>query len=1241
MNHSALYTLLLAILFAGCSTDSLDWDVSDNSFRVSFDVTLTDGYPQSQVKTRGTPQVGVAAYENEKITVLAYDQTSAFGAKKDFTAVLSKSGNNWLPDTVKSYDGVTYNFYAYASDLDKITNTRNNNGLSISSTTVGGNVPSISYIVPKDVTRQPDLLIGNKVENKASGKVPLSMYHALSCVGFVATSKHVGNIRKVKSVTLKKVYGEGTTTLAKASDSTIVWATFGEPNITFFAGMKNDEPLDENLDSISQNLSYLMNGDGYLMMIPQKLPEGAQVVMEIWDGQDSLSIHSIVYDIPPTTWEPGKKYMYYFDEPKFDGVATYYEKYSNNRMGLYYYDNEKLQNTLLDDQIIVDAGYGLLVPASTYTRYPSIYLGLENYDNDSKEKSNSDGSIAAVLSVYQNMECVLYPLSQERYPYSRTATSRRGLQPAYIEQAVKIESGVSKIGSGKPINTRGYLLPHYAKGIYLTANTPQSYVIRTPIQMRNISYQTNNTNGGLTTNKIYYQEAEILDFSIYNDRNVYGTDVNGSSFYKESIVIGGFGGTYSPTNNKAIIAGLIINTPADHNKHTALFEWVTFSGKISKVETAASCIYVCASTQTDLYISGIAAINNGTIEHTINRAAITANSSKGIRIAGIAGLNTHRIISCNNYGVINNQSNNLSSVTGGIVAWSEKYYSWKDVKDENIKNAFKKLQKENFSSDMEEKYPGALISTCNNYARVIGAARTGGIAGVNNFGGVVYNCTNSAEIRNNSKQTSQVIIGGIVGLQQCGLENNSTTNPDGDDPPKFFSTIQDCLNIGNVTATSGVLGNENLAVGGIVGYNDFARGTSGVSHPNDGYGIEAYGRVNQCVVKNARISGYYSDTGGIAGINSGNVNHSRCDKVYVGGVFGRGEGKQRNSAGGIVGTNNNYVGNCLFTHSYGIAFPISSAPMWSGSSSAGGIVGINNAPSQDLKSESGFVQKCIFAAIAPTNIPTGADIGTFAPIAGWTGGYLFRNWKNEPHLRKDITSIDATTGATPLYTIDDNYYVSGTEVNHTDGNISFPNEPTTDVVVGPFLSGRYPYGQIPLSLSEQDLIPLPGWFGSGWKSDIRPPVVPKWYDSPYSLPNASGTTYLLGTIVQAIKQRKESAQYGPVNLTLSGLSVSNTVRISLNYMSSEDLNYVEYIACDLSQIQFSSNNAGGTGSLFFRAPDGWKFDNSQTDPKPYKMTVTDKNANSIKTYYYCLVTATSGKKIKMIPPAVRKKIIKR
>lgn len=1241
MNYNSLYTIvLLAILFAGCSTDSLDWDVSDKSSQVGFDVILTQAYPQPQVKTRGTPQVGTTAYENEKITVLAYDQTSTSGTKKDFTAVLSKSGSSWLPDTVKYYDGVTYNFYAYASDLEKITNTRNNNGLSIHSPTVGNNVPTISYTVPEDVSQQPDLLIGNKVENKASGQVSLSMYHALSCVGFVATSKHIGNVRKVKSVTLKNVYGEGTTTLAKASDSTIVWTTSGEPNITFSAGMKNGEPLDENLDSISQNLTYLMNGDGYLMMIPQKLPQGAQIVMDIWDGQDSLSIHSIVYDIPPTTWEPGKKYMYYFDEPKLDGVATYYEKYSNGAMGLYYYDNETLENTLLNDQAIVDAGYGLLVPASTYTRYPSIYLGLENYGIDSKDKSISDGSIAAVLSVYENMECVLYPLSQERYPYSRTAISRRGLQPAYIEQAVKIESGVSEKGSGKPINTHGYLLPHYAKGIYLTANTPKSYAIRTPIQMRNISYQTN-TDGGLTTNKIYHQEFKTLDFSIRNDCKVYGIDVNGSSFYKESIVIGGFGGTYSHVSDLATIAGLIINTPADHNQHTALFEWVTFSGKISKVETAASCIYVCTSTQTELYIAGIAARNDGTIEHTINRAAITANSNKDIRIAGITGLNTHRVIGCDNYGVINNQSNNLSSITGGIVAWNEKYYSWKDINDENIKNAFKKLQKENFSSDMEKTYPGALISTCNNYARVIGAARTGGIAGVNNFGGVVYNCTNCAEIRNNGKQTSQIIIGGIVGLQQCGLENNSTTNPLKNDPPKFFSTIQDCLNTGNVTATSGVLGNENLAVGGIVGYNDFARGTSGVLHPDDGYGIEAYGRVNQCVVKNARISGYYSDTGGIAGINSGNVNHSRCDNVYVGGVFGSGGEKQRNSAGGIVGINNNYVGNCLFTHHYATSFPISSAPMWIGSSSAGGIVGINNAPSQELKSESGFVQKCIFAAIAPANIPTGADIGTFAPIAGWTGGYLFRNWKNEPHLKLDHTSIDATTGATPLYTIDDNYYASGTEVNHTDGNISFPNEPARDVAVGPFVSGRYPYGQIRFSLSEKDLIPLSGWFGSGWKSDVRPPVVPKWYDSSYSLPSAGGTTYLLGTIVQAIKQRKNSSQYGPVDLTLFGLSVSNTVRISLNYMSPEDLNYVEYIACDLSQVQFLSNNAGGTGSLFFRAPDGWSFDSAQKDPKPYKMTVTDKDAIPIKTYYYCLVTATSGKQIKMIPPKVRKKITKR
>lgn len=1240
MNRRTLYTILFVLAaLTGCQNELLEFEQASDPTRVIFQVTVADSYPQSAIQTRGTPQTSITAYEKDKITVQALDLTSGVNSKKDFTVTLSRSGTAWVYTPERQYNGLTYNFYAYASDLEPITSTINKNGLRIFSSEAGGD--SIAYTVPNEITKQPDLLIADKIEDKNSGQVQLKLHHALACVGFVASSKHVDNTRKVKSVKITRVYKSGAVSIIKNPNEAIEWFTSGDTaDVSLEAGMNDTTQLGGSYDAIKDNLTYLMKGDGYLMMVPQTLPEGAQVIMKIWDGINSSSIHTITYDIPPTTWESGKKYMYYFDEPILEGAATYYERYKDGTYGFYYYDGKDntstVTNTIMDatkNPVIVDAGYGLLVPASVYTQYPSIYLGINNGRDDPKDKSTSDGNIVAQLSVFTGtpVDCVLYPLSQDNYPFSRTATTRRGLQPSRTDVPMKIEAGVSETGSGKPVNTHGYFLPHYAKGVYTSSSIPTSYSIRSPIQVRNISYQTDGSNGaGVTTKKTYIQEFGTLDFSIHNNRTIYGNDVKGTTSYKESIVIGGFGGTFdgaqSPSGT-AVIAGLIISTPENHPHDIALFEWVTAGGKLNNIETAASCIYTATQTTAKSYIAGIAASNNGLVEKVVNRASITNKSTSSMEVGGIVGLNSKLMQDCENYGVVNNESSNISSRTGGIVAINEMFIKWAEL-GADAKQIFRNLQDKDFNGDIMG-HPGAVIYNCKNHARIVGAGRTGGITAYNNSGGVIYQCTNIGEIRNNGKCTSEIILGGIVGLQQCGEENN---NPK--DPPKFFSVIQECINKGNVTASSGALGNTNLAVGGIVGNNDFAPPQEGTSNE-----IAAYGKVNRCVVDGATISGYFSDTGGIAGLNSGNVNRSLCTQVYVGGTFGQGQG--RNSAGGIVGTNNNYVGSCLFEHSSPTT-PISEAPMWSGSSSSGGIVGINNTNSNELKSSSGYVQKCIFAAQAPKNVRTGTEIGTFAPIAGFSGGYLYRAYDGTPHLR-DTTEVDATTGATPLYTLDDNYYGSGKienkEINFTNENVTFPNEPQVELdKIGPFISGRYPYGQTRFQTDGVNIIPVNGWFFLNgfetWKRDSRPPIpygLPAGYASHnYFLPSGGGALYIQKALIQAIQTIQSSGNPGEASFKPNGLKIASTVRVSLNYMSEDELSNITAITCDLSDVTFLSNNAGGEGSLFFRAPPGWKFDPSQTNPKPYKMIVLNDDGSKKSHYWYSLVTSGTERQIKMV-----------
>lgn len=1129
MKHLIIYVLFIVTLLAGCRDEIFETDRLDPK-QITVSVSLVNEYPQSEVLTRGTPQPDLSKYANRTITLIGIDQTVGDGTR-DFSSSLYKT-SSWQLDPNHAYDRLTFDFYALGSDLEAITTTKNNNGLKINKFKADG---TITYEVPTDVTLQPDLIVADTVKGKKEGAVKLTMHHALSAVGVVASSKHAG--RRIHSFTVKNVFAAGEMKVLKEAGKEIKWANYTKTDLVF-TSQANDEKLGTSLPPDNE-LTKFMNGDGYLMMIPQELPEGAQIEVVLWDGSTEASKSIQHYDIPPTTWEPGKKYIYYFDEPILKGVATYYERYSNGEYGFYYFDKDEssdvLKNTikteaeLATDKVeIIDAGYSLLTPANIFAKFPTIYLGLEDNINTPKFKSTSKGNVVARLKAFTGVEldCILYPVSQNEYPYSRIEAAnkeRKGMQPYYNNDNVarRIEAGTSETGTGKPIETQGYVMSNYAKAVYTAEATTNEHSIRTPIQMRNISYQASMAN-------TYIQELEILDFSYNANKMTLGKDI--LQYFRESIVIGSFGGAYDGTKTcsgsrtNAKISGLLVQTLSTASYNTALFEQVGALGKVSNMEVLANSAFINVSGNSSNYMAVFAAQNSGRLSNLINRASIT-NNANNTHIGGICGWNLRLVKECTNVGTISNQSGSeLSDInkTGGIVARNEKGYEWKE--SGTPRDKFLEHWKTDYNGS--ESFPAALVLECKNEATVTGASYIGGIVGYNNYGGVIWKCTNTAEVSSNRNASLTIIyLGGIVGIQQCGQENKSETNPGGS-PPGYFTLTQECVNTGRVTLRSGQLG-HSLAVGGIVGNNDFARGTDGEKSPDDGYEPFAYAKVNRCVVKGTTINGRFSDTGGIAGLNNGSVNRSVCDQVSVTGVFGNAPANQRNSVGGIVGCNTSYVGDCLFIHTSPTS-PISDAntsgPVWSGSSVSGGIVGINNTFSKELKSPSALVKKCIYAAVAPLNVRTQSEVGHFAPIAGHSGGYLTRSWRDVPNMK--FNGVDAISGATPLYTMDDNYFASGSERNAITAT-NFFNAPSAESEqLGPFLTGRYPYGTIPISHNDAGVLSFTDWGISNgtqnWSSASGQTPYPagllSGYNTySYTLPSAQGTAYLLSGLVDAIK----------------------------------------------------------------------------------------------------------------------------
>ena len=143
-------------------------------------------------------------------------------------------------------------------------------------------VPTISYIVPQNVLQQHDLITATSFSVDKDYRTPISLpfTHALTAIRF-----KVGFDCTIKSVSVNNVYNKGT-------------YTFGE---------------DWVVDKLSKD-SYTIPGDSLtknshtLMLLPQDLPEGSEVVLVYNDGD--VADKTIRADISSLEWEPGKLITY-------------------------------------------------------------------------------------------------------------------------------------------------------------------------------------------------------------------------------------------------------------------------------------------------------------------------------------------------------------------------------------------------------------------------------------------------------------------------------------------------------------------------------------------------------------------------------------------------------------------------------------------------------------------------------------------------------------------------------------------------------------------------------------------------------------------------------------------------------------------------------------------------------------------------------------------------------------------
>lgn len=169
--------------------------------------------------------------------------------------------------------------------------------------------PTLSYTVPTDVAAQNDIIASDMKEVAANYNqyIPLTFNHVLTGVRF-KLGKGFGTSCKVTSLKVEKVYGQGTYALGGA------WSAQNTPT---------DFTVIDNGNTSYTEGDMLQNDQNILMMIPQLLPNDAQVVLT-YDGG------TVTAPLKGLKWEPGKLITYTINKESTKPEYIYFDLYAGN-----------------------------------------------------------------------------------------------------------------------------------------------------------------------------------------------------------------------------------------------------------------------------------------------------------------------------------------------------------------------------------------------------------------------------------------------------------------------------------------------------------------------------------------------------------------------------------------------------------------------------------------------------------------------------------------------------------------------------------------------------------------------------------------------------------------------------------------------------------------------------------------------------------------------------------------------
>lgn len=938
-----LYLSFILLLVGGCTND-----ISELFDDTPINKDGSIAFRTDSMLTRGIPQQSLTGYG--EINLIAYSHAESYAAGKSlYREILLKrdSGTNLTWDYTPHMfwpEERGLSFLAHASDVGYATVKGGEGAFIDGKASVAA--PTIEYIVPADVKKQPDLLVTTllncaKPENK---NITLPMKHALSCVSFCATGLPT---MKVKSITLKKVYRKAT---LKLDDPSITWAL--DPDSKDFTALEPGIKSDDSLEEEPEDKNYLMTPDGYLMMIPQTLKD-ASIDVVYWAGTEGTE-KTVTHALPTTVkWEPGKKYIYKFGEAA--EIVVYYEKYADGTYG-FQSKNTDLK-PLSDEQPILEAGYGVLSKSDLVSNAPNIRLGEE------------PTKIPTIKTPAVSGEYSLYAVGQTGS--AGTTTFKLPATPAPVD--------VYFDGNSVPC---GKIVPHFGKGVY--DSNPGTHAIRTPQQMRNISALTTpsadmNSTLNPSYRQVFSQERD-LDFSA-QAIGIGGGPLTGS------VVDEVFMGTYTPVASKSIsnvdIAASGANVGLFSRNNGAINNVILkassikggtqvggivgenwFDGVISKPQVIGTAQTTPIAITGGSAVGGIVGANSGRVVGNTDLEVATnvtvaevsgwvtiVGSDNGV--GGIVGINRSVIETVLVNGVLVTRAG-LGSLTKSKITVQGGYYvggivgeNWREIKGNRTTGAEEKnipdvagvveIRGDTGVGGVAGVNAGSLNSVNVGPGRstaiiIEGTDNVGGVAGLNN--GTLEVGTAFISARGNISITGNNHVGGIAGyndIDAAKLQNCFVSDFQAQDGSSEYYAPQITCKGGNV---GGIVGSNAKAT--ITGCGVFSTSgkTLAITATNNAGGISGYngsgGVTTDCsvigrVTVNAKVN-----SGGLSG---GNFSGTMTEKSWIG---------------------SSDVGNLLAHAQTNLKLPITApssnygTPIVTGDSNIGGIAGLNSGLIKDI-----------------------------------------------------------------------------------------------------------------------------------------------------------------------------------------------------------------------------------------------------------------------------------------------------